>query len=419
MKKSIVFCGFLAIMLMSTASYSLDKFKIIPSVSVTEEYNDNLFLAESDTEDDFITTVFPKIEIHSSPNRYLDLDLNYGLRFKIYADHSDLNDTSIRETQNVEFDAQARPLNRLFIDITDTYKRVPIDVDDSVAEGNVFFNMTERNTFFISPYVELPVTTTVSTRVGYSYTNIWHSDDESIDSDSYSAFVTLDKRFSSKVEGTLRYSYQAYRPESTDVQDIIEEYDRQEGSAMVVYRANPNLEIRGEIGQAWTDFEEEEDDDTDNTFWSVETTYSFGSSEVGAGYSYDLLDSSTAGAYKSQRIYLSFATGKTLRLTVTPDYTENKYLNVDRKDELSGIALEISRPLSQKIDIVLTGAAETQKFLPEDREVDRYSLGGILNYIVSRSITASAGYRFNNRDSTLDTADFDNNIAWLQAEVIF
>ncbi len=419
MKKSIALSGFLVIFLISTASYSFDKLKIVPSVSVREEYNDNLFLSRYDREEDFITTVFPKIEIQSSPNRYLDLELDYGLRFKFYADHDELNDTSIRETQNIEFEAQARPVNRVFIDITDTYERVPIDDDDSVAEGNVFFNMTDRNTFFISPYVELPVTPTVSTRAGYSYTNIWHMDDELIDSDTHSAFLSFDKRFSSKVDGTVRYTYLAYRPKLADEQDAVEEYDRQEGAVIIVYRVNTQLEIRGEVGEAWTDFDEEDDDDTNNTFWNVNTTYSFGSSVAGAGYSYTLLDSSTSGAYKSQRIDLSFATGRTFRLTITPSYTENKYLNVNRKDEFSGIALEISRPLSQKLNILLTGDMEKQKFLPEDRKVDRYSLGSRLEYIVSRSITASVGYRYNNRNSTLDTEDFYNNIAWLQAEVIF
>ncbi|MEN8264151.1 MAG: TIGR03016 family PEP-CTERM system-associated outer membrane protein [Nitrospirota bacterium] len=415
MKKIIFFI--IAMFLLSTASISIAKFSIIPSVDLKEEYNDNIFLTESDREDDFITTAFPKVELKYYLNKYLDLDLDYGLRFNFYSRHDELNDTSIRETQNIKFKAQARPVNRIFIDISDRYERVPTDVRDSVAEGNVFFNMTDRNTFFVSPYTELPVTSTVSTRIGYSYSNMWHRDDGLVDYDRHSAFLFLNKRFSAKINGTLGYNYEVYRPESTEGRGNIEEYDRQRGYAGIVYRLNQNFEMSGEIGETWTDFDES--DDSQNPFWNVEAAYSFGSSEIGTAYSYILDDSVTNGSYKKQRIDLRFETGKKLVLEINPYYETGKYLNADREDRITGVNLNISRSISEKIKAAFNGVLEELEFLPEGEDVIRYSAGISLDFMLSRSITAGLGYRYNRRDSDIDYTDFHNNIASLKAKLIF
>jgi hypothetical protein len=414
--KKIIFI-LIAMFLLSTASISIAKFSIVPSVDLKEEYNDNIFLSESDREHDFITTVFPKVELKYYPNKMLDLDLDYGLRFNIYSRNSELNDTNIKEIQNIKFEAQARPVNRVFIDISDTYERVPTDVRNPVAEGNVFFNMTDRNTYFISPYAELPVTPTVSSRIGYSFRNIWHRDDGLVDHDSHSAFISLNKRFSTKINGTLGYDYEAYRPESTEGRVNVEEYDRQRAYVGIVYRVNQNFEMSGEAGEAWTDFDES--DDSQNPFWNVEAVYSLGSSEIGAAYSYDLVDSATNGSYKRQRIDVRIETGKNLIIAVNPFHTTDKYLIADREDRITGVNLKISRSISQKINAAFNGLLETHEFLPEGEDVFRYSAGMSLDYILSRSITAGLSYRYNRRDSDIDANDFHNNIASLQAKLIF
>jgi hypothetical protein len=68
-----------------------DEFKLIPSISVREEFNDNIFGTPSDTVNDFITTISPGLELIERTER-LDLNLLAIVSPFYYADHSDLDD---------------------------------------------------------------------------------------------------------------------------------------------------------------------------------------------------------------------------------------------------------------------------------------------------------------------------------------
>ena len=326
--KKVICLAFLTLFFLSIPASSFAKFTVVPAVSVQEEYNDNIFLDSSGEEDDFITTVSPEVKLEYSPDKSLDMRLDYSLNFRYYRDHSNLNDTDIRETQNVEFQSQARPFNRVFIDISDVYDRVPVDVRERFALDNAYFNMTDRNTFSVSPYMILPLTSTISTTIGYSYSNIWHRDEEPVDSYSHSAYMTIDKRFSSKINAVLKYRYLAYRPELSGDGTAVNEYDRHEGSVGIVYQATSGFKFNGEVGRSQTDFQGT--DNTKTTFWNIGTDYNFGSSNIGAKYNYSLNDSPISGAFKRSRIDLRLETGRVLRLIVNPYYSSDKYININR-----------------------------------------------------------------------------------------
>jgi hypothetical protein len=67
-----------------------DEFKLIPSISLKEEYNDNLFFTERDKEKDFITTISPGLELSNKTER-LDLNLLAQLNKLIYGKNDELN----------------------------------------------------------------------------------------------------------------------------------------------------------------------------------------------------------------------------------------------------------------------------------------------------------------------------------------
>lgn len=64
--------------------------KLTPSLTVQEEYNDNIFLATGSGVDDFITTVTPALDISSRTERR-DTDLSGGINWLTYARHSGTN----------------------------------------------------------------------------------------------------------------------------------------------------------------------------------------------------------------------------------------------------------------------------------------------------------------------------------------
>ena len=68
-----------------------DEFKLIPSVGVREEYNDNIFYTTNDTVDDFITTIRLGLELIERTER-LNLNISATVSPFFYADLTDLDD---------------------------------------------------------------------------------------------------------------------------------------------------------------------------------------------------------------------------------------------------------------------------------------------------------------------------------------
>lgn len=417
--KKIIYAGLSILILLSSVAISHAKFSASPSVEVREEYNDNIFLVKTLTEDDFITTIYPRVKLKYSPSKILDLSLDYGLRFNFFARHSHLDDTSLSETQNIDFKSQFRPLNHIFIDTSDVYEKVQVDVRDPVAEDNVFFNKTVRNTFIVSPFMKFPLTSTMDITPGYSYSNIWHKSEEFNDYEVHSAYVDLSESFTKQFSGAVKYTYSVYNNLSDEaIAGVADEYHRHIGSVRARYQVTDEFNIYGEFGRAWTDFEgQEELVETD--FWNAGTDYTFASSTVGAGYSLTLYDSPSSGAFKRKRVDITFKTGRQFSLYINPFYSIDTYLNSDREDRIVGTDVEMSKSISEILRISLDGGYEKQEFFPESEIVHRSSISVGLEYMITRNITAGTGYTYNNRDSDSGASDFSNNILWLNAEVTF
>lgn len=448
MKKIIYLSTLFIICLLSAGEPVFAKLEITPSLKINESYNDNIYLTKTDREDDFITKISPAISLKYAIQPF-DLSLDYSLDFKFYGEHSDLNETSIGEVQKIRFQEQVRPLKYLFVDLYDVYKRVPVDVRRSVEIDNTFVNMTESNTFSVSPYAVLPLTSTTSITTGYAYSNVWYKNEDSVDFDGHSVFLALNKKFSSKIIGTLRSDYFAYRPE------ITADYDRYSGSAAFKYLVSSNFTSWGGIGYAHLDFSGVADEKT--TFWNAGSEYKLnilGGSSLGVSYSsffsesegivaqqkylsdYLLVDkdyqiigtipvyttenkTTTIGAAKTKTLAFYVKAEQPLKTTVKSYYSVEEELISDREDEIKGVSVSINKNLSERMSISLNGSLENQKFLPGTEKIWLYSIGSGLNYKLSRMITASLGYRYNNRNSNINSNDFHNNIFWLQSAVTF
>jgi hypothetical protein len=441
--KKIVYVTLVMILILSVSSFSFSEVTLVPSISVTERYNDNIFLTASDEEDDFITIISPNIILNYTPSRYLDVSLDYGLNFRFYSRNSDLNDTSLRETQFADFRAQARPLDHFFIDVTDSYKRIPVDVRRKVATDNDSENMTDSNIFTVSPYVEVPLTSTLLSRLGYRYTNAWYKVDEGNDSESHSGYVSLTKRFPFRLNVSLNYEYVAFRPELTT-----DKYDENNANLAADYRIGPNLQVWGEIGKAFLEFEDSSDED--ETLWDVGFEYRlgfWGSASVGAAYSASISEigniltysdasdatddagiesdfvrdrnSVATGVTKTKQVDLYLKVDKDFRITVNPFYRDSEELKTSRVDKITGVSIDVGKPLTTKLSASLDGLWERQRFFPQDAKVYLYSLGTSFDYSLSRSITTELGYRYNKRDSRTNVDDYDNNIVWIEAKLTF
>ena len=436
MKKYYCF-GLVMTVVLAVSSISFAEFSITPSITIREKYNDNVFLTRTDREDDFITTFSPAVTLEYKPSSYFDMSLDYGFHFRFYADHNELNDTSLRETQFADLTAQVRPLDRVFIDITDIYQRVRVDVREKTAPDNDSTNMTDSNDFMISPYVELPLTSTLLSRFGYRYINKWYKVDEGNDADGNGAFATVSHMYPFGLTVSLNYDFLAYRPEITS------DYDRHSGMVSASYQAGPYIIIQGGYGKAYIDLADNSNERTD--IWNAGVDYkisAMGDATLGVHYNSSISDgeiqtasvsevseketlaldhdiSVTAGISKIRRLDLIFTVRKEYEVTINPFYTRDEELEIDREDKITGVHADISKPLTTNLKAGIDLRWERQKFLPEDEKVKVYSLGGRIEYLLSRSISTSAGYRHNIRNADVDSGDYHNNIVWMEAKVTF
>ena len=100
MKKYIV--AVLIFLLFAIKTYAASEYTIEPSLSLSEEYNDNLFLGRSDRVSDFISYVSPGIDL-STRSINSELKLSYSPTFSLYRSHNELNETAHRFATNGAF----------------------------------------------------------------------------------------------------------------------------------------------------------------------------------------------------------------------------------------------------------------------------------------------------------------------------
>jgi len=91
MRKVVLAIVIAALVFVLPSVSDADEFKLIPSISVREEYNDNILYTSRDEIDDWITTVSPGLEVIQRTEQ-LDLNLSAIVSPIYYADHSDFDE---------------------------------------------------------------------------------------------------------------------------------------------------------------------------------------------------------------------------------------------------------------------------------------------------------------------------------------
>jgi hypothetical protein len=115
MKK--IFFLFVIFLFLSAKATSAFEYTIVPSLSLTEEYNDNIFLDSSDKVDDFITYITPSLNL-SMRSANSELAFGYSTSLSFYNSHSYLNG---QPAHNFNAGSSFRLSERLSFTLSDTY----------------------------------------------------------------------------------------------------------------------------------------------------------------------------------------------------------------------------------------------------------------------------------------------------------
>ncbi len=171
-----------------------------PTLTVTEEFNDNIFLNNDNREWDFITRFTPGLTLELEDPLYR-LGLNYSFTADVFARHPDLDHAF--DAHNLLLDGLYRATPRLTLTLTDTFTfdtNTNLISSEAVATGRTraFSNALAGG----AAYALDPRTTLRGT---VSWTLLRFSAEELRDSDTYRAEAVVERTLTPRLTGSLGY----------------------------------------------------------------------------------------------------------------------------------------------------------------------------------------------------------------------
>jgi hypothetical protein len=185
--------------------------KIIPNVTLSEEYNDNILLDNQRKVWDFITGITPGLSVALETRTY-HLLADYNFTAEFYARDSTRNNAFAN--QHFTLDALYRPTDQLTLSLIDSFT-ASTDSNLVAAEGvSTGRNRSWSNT--LAPAVAYQIDQFWSVRAGGSWTTQRFQRDELSGSDVYRANVELERAFSRQLRGSLGYEFAYFDIERED-----------------------------------------------------------------------------------------------------------------------------------------------------------------------------------------------------------
>lgn len=404
---------FLVVFLLGASAINASaQLEVHPRFYLEEKYDDNIFLDDSDTQNDWVTTLEPGIGLNYD-TRSVDLSLDYSLRYQFYLDNSDENIDAFKDVQRADARAvffEGRPFT---LTVSETITREALDERDNNADDNDLVNRTTVYTLQVAPEYRLEISPSFSLVFGYTYDRIDYVASVGNDSEAHTGRFSMIKELSSNSIITLGYSYTAYQ------EDDFEDFDQQDYTIGLTQQVGPRLSIAAEVG--YSEVEYDNGRDSSNTIWSLAADYQLTQAlALTASYDQGFSTTATEGLTKSQTAAMGLSYEKN-DLTGTGEvyWNQSEYLDSLREDDAIGTRVAISIPLTAVFSTSFDAGYERATFEDEtDEDVDRYAFGASLGYQYRR-ILASLGYRFRLNDSDINESDYTSNVYTLSASVRF
>jgi hypothetical protein len=196
------------LLLLAPLPAAADEFKLIPSIAVREEYNDNILFVTRDEQRDFITVAAPALTL-SDRSETTDVTLRAALADYHYARYSTLN--AVDPTLQGSIRHWMTP--RLAISADAGYLRDSYP-DRELETTGIVLNSVKRERFQGGFSSEYRLSEKTTTGISYNFGRDRYDSDTDADLESHriqlSAVHDLDARFS-RTKGRMNLGYDRYR----------------------------------------------------------------------------------------------------------------------------------------------------------------------------------------------------------------
>jgi len=388
----------------SLADYS---FELVPRISVSEVYDDNIYLENINEKSDYLTTVSPGINLTiSSLSNSLSLD--YAPTW-VWYDKYDENDT-VRQTATLGF--WQNMAEHLRFDLTDTYLRTeePIEETEEVEGVRTTRNTYERNTGSASLQYQFGPEDTIA--LGYR-NNLLKNEDPTLD-DGTIQNPSCSISYWFNVKNALELNY-----EFTDAifwrdDDSLAGDDYQGHAAGLRYSRRFTPHTRGSIGYNFTN----------RNFEGLTEDYKIHDGTLGFDHSFspDLSFSIGTGIFTQKNERSHDQTGYSYDASLAKRFErgsftiggrggwDEAYLEAERRGFIrfwstnTRLDYQIMEPLS-----VYGGASYRQDKDLADREWKTWRGNCGLRWAFLRWLSLSLDYSYADRDDDVDTEDYRVN----------
>jgi hypothetical protein len=388
---------------------------IKPSVTLREDYDDNIFLTRDNREYDFITKVIPSVSItYKTP--IWDLRLNETFYWWYYAksaarDYS--NDADITSKLAVI-------KNLLYFDATDRYSSAVLNPRGASTTENLIVNRSDTNAFNASPYVKYQLDPATAVTAGYAYTNIWYRNSEGINRQQHKGYLSIQHAFNPKVNILLGAEYVADRPENkepdNDQTAVFSDNDQTAVFSTILYTIDPRTSLEGTAGYRMFAFANGADHN--KLFYDLGIVYQLpqkGKIELRASQLFGT--SPTQGIVETILQKLTVSYGEAFSVSGSVYHSKNNYPEVGLTDEATGFSAGFAYAPNPRRTYRVSGGYERDTYQPqgENRKIYLASFG--IDHRLTAKMSLNMTYAYNKSTGQLEENNYTDNTVLLQLRI--
>ena len=376
------------------------------SVTVREEFDDNVLLTNTDKKSDFITRAAPTFSLAYKTQDW-DFSMDNTFSFWHYARGGNSS-----YSDNLALTSKLTVLkNLVYFDVTDTYANVVVEPKAPSSDANLNVNRTDSNVLNASPYIQYEIDARSMVRAGYVYTNIWYRQN-GVNRQQHKGFLNAEHKLTPLLDVVLGAEYMTDRPEGAQPSD-----NQKAISATIKYDLDPRTKVDGTAGYRWLSFS--------NSLARNAPTYN-----AGISYSFAELSKAEFRAQSDfaptalngfaetarQEIRVIYGVSAISTLNGSIYHREVDYTEINRKDKAYGLSAGFDFSPMERTKVHLSGSYEKDDFLPEHQSKNVYFVSAGADYNLTPKAVLGLTYRY--QKSVGNAANnFSDNLAGVQIKM--
>lgn len=378
---NIVMAFVALIILSSVPSVQAAEFEVHPSLGVSGEFTDNVFETNTNRISDYITRALPGV-VMSYKAPLLAVNVDYLFDYRDYARNTHKDEVTHALSAKGQLTAVQ---SLLFLDVSEEYQRVSLDVTRDVTRESLFVNQSDRNVVSASPYITVQPTARIAVKSGYRFVDTIYSSSLGVDKTDHVAFLNMTYELVKRWSLTADYAFTRELADNDDFNrhQILGGFRYEYADKSFLFAQGGNTRIRYERGRSF-----------DNNIWNAGLTHQFDTATAtivtGVRYNEDPLRNIIQESFVSGTLEKRFERGA---LGLSPYYSEYVLTETDSlQTKKYGAVAQGSYEILPDFNGRVALTSERYQQWPLRNSTVRFQVDSGLSYLLARLLTASFSY---------------------------